>query len=333
MEFCFLGYYIATVIKTNQQVTKLARWLSIGLIFESVVAIAQFIKQASVGGVFYFFGERLFDGTTSGIANASINGSLMLRPYGTFPHPNVLAGFLLISLLFVFFTLKEQKELWSKRLATIAILLGSSALVLTLSRVANILWLFILLSTFLSQIGLFISGQKKKIIIFLGLIIFILFALWLSPLGSRLLQTSLTEESFVQRKELIAASAKLFVAHPFWGVGFGNFIPSVPSVQKVTVATFYLQPVHNIFLLVLTETGPVGLLFFVWLLVKTYRRLFRLIKKRKAAAPVCRLSIILLTIVLILGSFDHYFLTLQQGQLLMTLVTGLAWVKAEGKFE
>src|SRR5258708_5260679 len=70
----------------------------IGIIGESILAIAQFFNQGSLNGVLYFLGERTFTATTSGIANASVSGELILRPYGTFPHPNVLAGYLLISL-------------------------------------------------------------------------------------------------------------------------------------------------------------------------------------------------------------------------------------------
>ncbi|HEX8932217.1 MAG TPA: hypothetical protein VF810_03625, partial [Patescibacteria group bacterium] len=90
-EFVFVAYYVASVLKTSSALAKLALLLSCGVIFESLLAISQFLRQGSLGGIFYYFGERLFSGITPGIANASINGVLILRPYGTFSHPNVLA--------------------------------------------------------------------------------------------------------------------------------------------------------------------------------------------------------------------------------------------------
>ena len=100
LEFVFLGFYTAFNIKKLRLSTVLALF-SIGIIFESFLSILQYFHQGSIGGIFYFFGERTFNGQTPGIANASVNGELVLRPYGTFPHPNVLAGFLVIAMTLV----------------------------------------------------------------------------------------------------------------------------------------------------------------------------------------------------------------------------------------
>ena len=51
----------------------------------------EFIKQASLNGLFWWLGERTFTSSTPGIAKAVIDGRLLMRPYATFPHPNVLA--------------------------------------------------------------------------------------------------------------------------------------------------------------------------------------------------------------------------------------------------
>ncbi|MCL5970380.1 MAG: hypothetical protein M1450_02695 [Patescibacteria group bacterium] len=42
-----------------------------------------------------------------------------------------------------------------------------------------------------------------------------------------------------------------------------------------------------------------------------------------------RAKFIILVTVLVLGLFDHYFLTLQQGQLLFSLVLGIVWSRIE----
>ena len=112
---------------------------------QSLLVIAQFIKQGSLGGVFYFFGERFFTPATPGIANASINGELLFRPYGTFSHPNVLAGFLLISLISLLFSLPWDKGKFEKTFWAVTLLLGSSALLITMSRLAIVIWIVLLL--------------------------------------------------------------------------------------------------------------------------------------------------------------------------------------------
>jgi O-antigen ligase len=102
-------------------------------------------------------------------------------------------------------------------------------------------------------------------------------------------------------------------------VGKDNFIPALAPLQKPMPLGLYLQPVHNIFVLVLSETGIIGLIFFMWLLMSTVRR----IKKQD---QVLRISFfLLLLIIIVTGSFDHYWLTLQQGQLLFTTVIGFSW--------
>jgi hypothetical protein len=83
----------------------------------------------------------------------------------------------------------------------------------------------------------------------------------------------------------------------------------------------YLQPVHNIFVLITAETGVVGLLLFLWLWFATFRRI------TNYELRITGTLFSLLVIILITGSLDHYWLTLQQGQLLFATVIGLSWTK------
>ena len=69
------------------------------IIFESLLAMAQMAKSGSLNGIFYWLGERSFSFNTIGIAQMSVFGRGLIRAYGTFSHPNSLAGFLLVALL------------------------------------------------------------------------------------------------------------------------------------------------------------------------------------------------------------------------------------------
>jgi len=111
----------------------------------------------------------------------------------------------------------------------------------------------------------------------------------------------------------------MFKTSPLSGIGLNNFIVRLPEFWPMTGFTYWLQPVHNIYLLILTETGIVGLLIFVWLLILTYRRLLKTLTINHW--PL----IISLAAILLLGLVDHYWVTLQQTQLLLAVILGLAW--------
>lgn len=313
-ECLFLGYAISQTIFTEQLFKKALVALSLGTLFSSLLAIAQFISQGSLGGAFYYLGERTFTSQTPGIANASINGELLLRPYATFSHPNVLAGYLLCVLVLLLTSLSAIQKKVVRLLFAITILIGTCALFLTLSRVAIALWMLVILSSLLFvqkrvsiRIGLFTS-----VICLLGILFFA------TPLGTRFMQTQLSEESVVQREQLVSAAVYLIRLHPF-GVGLGNFLPVLSHLPADLYPSNFVQPVHNIFLLITVETGVIGICFFLALLFVTYRQLS--CQRNRSAFSLS----VVLTLLLIMGLFDHYLLTVQQGQLLFSAIIGLCW--------
>ena len=307
-EFIFFGAYSISVFKDKILFKKIIILLSIGVIFEGLLAIAQFFNSGSLGSILYFFGERAFNGQTPGIANASLAGQLILRPYATFPHPNVLAAFLLISLLFCFFIFTRALSIKEKIFFTTAIIIGSLSLVLTMSRVSLVVYLLLV-------IFLIFAKHQRKLVIFLIIIFIIIF---LSPIKFRFFDLNLNDTAVIQRQELTVSSLLMVKDNFFLGVGINNFLGNLPFYKNMS-SGFYLQPVHNIYLLVLAQTGIIGLIFFFWFLKKTFS--FLLKKKSK----IFILKILLLMSFLTLGLFDHYFLTLQQGQMLFALIFGFLW--------
>jgi O-antigen ligase len=130
--------------------------------------------------------------------------------------------------------------------------------------------------------------------------------------------TKLSDESLVQRQELVTQSLNMFWQSPVFGIGINNFFNNL-SIVSPKGNTFLIQPAHNIFLLVLSETGIVGLIAFLFILSKS---LLSILKKQNKYLLLCLLAIIFL------GMFDHYFLTLQQGQLLLSFVLGINLAKS-----
>ncbi len=300
-EFSLLAIYTS---KKIEDLKLLLIPLCFGIFFESSLAIAQHLNGGSLSGILYFFGERYFNSQTPGIANASVGGNLILRPYATFSHPNVLAGFLFIGMTIVLLLSSI-----SKFFKTFILGIGTVALILTFSRIAIAGWALLFF-------GKLFMEKRKNIFFLLGIAVFLI--LLLSPLGLRFAGISLSEESVQERIILSKAAFQMFLDKPLLGVGVNNFLTNLPFYEKPSGLIFYLQPVHNIFLLILSQTGILGFGFFVWFLIKTLKRFLGNNKLKKSL-------IVLFLEVMLLGFFDHYFLTLQQGQMLFALIIGLCW--------
>ena len=304
IEFVFLGFY---VFKEQYKINEIILPLSGAIIYSALIALAQFIKQGTVGGLFWWLGERNFSLITPGIAKTIIGGRLILRPYATFSHPNVLAGFILVSMVLIGLGIRRQG--FRKAITWFALILGGITIIFSFSRSV---WL---VGT-LVGLGLVVQNQWQKrkksalvttIVIVLLLISGFYYQIAL-PLSGR--------ETIWQRFSLAQVAIKMIRANPLSGIGFNNFIPQLPFYWQQFGTTYWLQPVHNIYLLILAETGFIGLLILFWLLGLTFRRLLRTGSWQ---------LILALSVVLSLGLFDHYWFTLQQSQLLLAVVFGLSW--------
>ncbi|PJE70175.1 hypothetical protein COU97_01100 [Candidatus Shapirobacteria bacterium CG10_big_fil_rev_8_21_14_0_10_48_15] len=289
-ELFFLGLYVAEKKFTRRL---LPAALSLAVVLTSLLAISQFFCQSSLGGWLYWLGERHFDISTPGIAKFDWQGRLLLRPYATFSHPNSLAGFLLVALILVAAKLKFWR--WP------VVAVGVVAIGLSFSR-----------ATWLAG-GLLLVFHLRRT----------------SPLrnaahASGGIYAFFASTSFLQRADLVKAAWQMIKAKPFWGVGLGNFIVRLPDFWQVAASTYWVQPVHNIFLLTAAETGLAGLAILLFFWGQTVRRV--------ATSPSFMILAALL-IIFFTGLFDHYWLTLQQNQLLLAVVFGLAWQAKTSKMK
>ena len=317
LEFSFVSFYTASSIKKYSQFIKIVKVLSIGILFESLLSIAQYFHQGSLNGIFYFFGERFITPGTLGAANASLNGALVLRPYGTFSHPNVLAGYLAVFMSALLFSIDFRKRRLTSCFFSLALTLSSVALFLTLSRVSIFVWLTVLLLYFFKKI----NTNKKAFFLSALFLLAVVLGIYFSPFQSRLLSIRVNDQAVTQRLELTRGAWSMFVKNPILGVGINNFLTNISLYQKPTGLSFFLQPVHNIFLLILSQAGVVGFLFFALFMKKT------LVKINGTNPKIKLLLFVLIYEIFALGFFDHYFLTLQQGQLILSFVLGISWTK------
>lgn len=275
-ELGFLGLYVYQDKKGLFD--RIQKPLLIAVSYSLLIAIIQIIKGGTLGGPLYFLGERSFNVMTPGIALVNIFGRNFLRPYATFSHPNVFAGFMLVS--FLIFLLKKNKIGITLSLLGVAVSCSLGA-----------------------YIALFCVLIFKKWHRFLFHIL-LYFSLVLPIFSSFLLSSGmLFPKTIEERFALSKTAGMMFSKSPLVGTGFGSSI----------VADRMFQPTHNIFLLLLAEVGVVGVSLFSYLIIKLLRN------KRESTADNWR---IIIFAILLTGIFDHYWLTLQQAQLLFAIVIG-----------
>src|SRR3989344_2825022 len=97
LEFVLLYFYVRSNLDKVFSFAGLLRALVFSGIFQSLIAISQYIKQESLG--LWFLGESPLHLGNQGIASFYVGSQLILRAYGTLPHPNVLAAFLFVTLI------------------------------------------------------------------------------------------------------------------------------------------------------------------------------------------------------------------------------------------
>lgn len=303
-EFVFFGYYLFS-LKGVDIKKQIMRPLGLSLLFFSSVGILQFIKQGTIGGLLYFLGERSFTASLPGIALVDIGGSQYLRAYSTFSHPNSLAGFLATGLILLAFS----KE--SRRFKMVVFTLGLAALLFSFSLGALLGLVVVLLFYLTVRILPKILKKGLLVIVFLAIVLSLAQTVYSR---SYLKADDLTEDVH-NRLVLAVAAGELSSSSPIWGVGLNNFIVRLPEIKSVAGFSVGRQPVHNIFLLALAEAGIPGLFLLTLLLTKAAST------AAKNGKILFGLAIIFMVVT---GLVDHYWLTLQQNQLLASLVLGLS---------
>jgi hypothetical protein len=281
-----------------------------GVAFQSLLAIYQFVFQKSFWG-YYLLGEPSL-ARPIGLAKITINGAEKLLPYATTAHPNVLAGFLALSLVVSLWLLPKtlgqisrQRAHWYLAGFALIFVLGSVALFLTFSLAA---WLSFVIGT-----SVWLLSRKRGVNLKLLTAIFsvmLVSILTLTPIIiNSLAQIGDDQPSIVRRDWLNQAAAAMTLDNPLTGVGLNQFTVFVENYTDWPEVVRFVQPAHHVGLLWLAETGLLGLTILIG--VGFYFRQYL-----KASLPM------LLTMAPILA-LDHYLLTLQAGQLMTAISLGL----------
>lgn len=319
-------------------------------LFQSIITVAQYLKQGSIG--LWLLGESPLSVDTTGVAVFIADGEKYLRAYGTTPHPNILAAWLFMAIFaFYFWYLylcgwgKEDKKpdlvfkydrdkIRSLVLEIIPLIFYTFLLFgffFTFSRVIIGLWVLSILILFAAALlkREFRQNEILKIrilnIFAVSVVVAAVFSLIYWPQVSSRIHISAQEEAVTQRVFYNKIAESTAVSNPLLGIGIGQFVPNFMSKFKNLPSNVF-QPVHNLYLLIASETGFLGLgSFFLFLLSVLYN--FYPVKSRETGAPrelFGGASYLLLSASLLLvGLFDHFLWTSQQGSFIFWMVLAL----------
>jgi O-antigen ligase len=284
----------------------------------SIQLIAGFIGFGLQSTAFLDFLNINWPGTLeSSVRGASVvqlpDGLRILRAYGTLPHPNLLGGFALFTLLGPAGLFLANKR--PNCAALILFGLGIVLIGLTFSRAA---WLGLLAFLFLLILKSEFLDRKR---LFLLILTFALTAfLTLYPLRdlvfTRISNAPVATEqlSAFGRGWLTEQAVDMIRQHPLTGVGIGSF---VIELSTYAIEGALIEPVHNILLLVGAELGILGPLLLAGMFPAIVVNIV------KAKSPQAILVSGTLAGLGIISLFDHYLWSLAPGRIMLALALGL----------
>lgn len=264
-------------LKGDRRIVKIAKTL---ILFEVLIAIFQFVSGSSIG--LNFLGESIFSAGMKGSNFLDISGNLYIRGYGTFPHPNILAGWLILMMTI----------LWKEKQGLPFIIVSSIGITFTFSRTG--IFLLVIFWAFY----IFDKLKEKRNIKFFSF----------SPILFTRVENLFKggDSAVIDRVNLFKESLAVFKNNWINGTGYNTFVRAMGENMPKTSESIWLnQPVHNVLLLSLCELGTLGT---VLLGIAYWRTFFMKGINIKSVE-----NIFVLLCLISIGMVDHYLFSLPQG--------------------
>lgn len=317
--------------KIDVQKTMIVFVSAIGM--QAVLGILQFVLQD--GFAMRLLGMSAHDAWEAGTSVLKLTSGRWLRAYGGMPHPNVLGGCLAVGMLFAFGGWMQARRAGVRYAYAVYFVTIFLALLCTFSRTA---WGGALLGG--SALFVWILLRKKVLkqmipimgMIFLALVVFV--SILSSCIFSRFDEGTITREGSIKDRVTLAREAiSVSREHLFFGSGagtetlavmrgeIGNALKNESEESNSPVSVWKYQPAHTVFLLILAETGIVGLFLFGGMVVLLAGRMVHVFRGENGHAVLAACSIFALFPFLFL---DHWLWTTHFGILLTAFLFGMA---------
>lgn len=277
--------------------------------FQAIIAILQFSTQSNLG--LSIIGESPITRYDPATARFFIDEIPIMRPYGTFSHPNILSAYLLTGLFF-------GVLLWNKIKKTIIYSLTALLILATLLSFSRVTVFALIISSFIYFIY-FMRGVKLQKYLTIFIVSFALILEVILFWAFRIFNI-LNDNSVNERIDGYITATKVFLDHPF-GVGFGLYTDYMDKISNTKLLPWEYSPPHNIFFLFLNEVGFIGLIALVSITIICILKIKKknLVFQDKGEIHIWRVYILLTISFLLIGMFDHFLFSLEPGRYLMII--------------
>jgi O-antigen ligase len=261
LESCLVYFYVANMVRTRQDVVFVVLLLLIGCLLESLIMIV--LRFTGMPSTIWGIPAHIYIYTDERERLMRIGGTV-----GSYNFAAAYLSILLTSAASILFTNLGRVHKW---LAIAVLGLGGVGLVFTLSRGA---WMALALSiTLLCWLGSRHAGLSLKTPIAVLLILSLLYLPFHAAISARLFGDD--SGSAESRVPLMRLAFRIIEDNPLLGVGANNFTVVMDRYLTSDFREGWLFAVHNKYLLVLSETGMVGLLAFLAFLLDALRKGWR----------------------------------------------------------
>jgi hypothetical protein len=295
---------------------------------QGLIALTQFSFQNSLG--LKWIGESILSIDTVGVAKIVSDGLTLIRGYGTFPHANILAGFLVISTLLNIYLLNkssqhkstDSKLKPSEILLYIMLFINTFGLFISFSR-GGILALGVAIFFILSKLAL--NKQYiplRKIIVSCGTAFAISIAILFPFLSSRV---TVSDQASHERTLYNSIGVELIKNNPVMGQGLGQSLLHMKQIADtsfgVVLNPWEIQPIHNYWLISAADLGIGSIILLVLLMIPV----IGLFKSLSETRDYWKLTLASIWVgFLCLFMIDHYFYTVWSTEVLLWVLVGIA---------
>ncbi|MFZ1626707.1 MAG: hypothetical protein WAT81_02790 [Candidatus Moraniibacteriota bacterium] len=263
--------------------------LLLSVFIQFLIASYQVVNGSSIG--LNFLNESVLSLNGINIAKSHIASTLILRGYGTFPHPNVLSAYLIYFIIFI--NVFSNKLFHVKQyFKYLALVISFSTVLLTQSKVSMV-FVFVYGIYFITKKYQFKKMFHVEYMVLISLMLVLLYSTFQIDINNSV-KTRIEQYKFQE----VGKNLSLF------GSGLGTYRLTYDTVDK---QWWNFEPVHFVPVLFLKELGVLLTLFTLICIIMKYKDVPRGTIKSHF------LSIVFLTYIL---STDHYAWDIYQGMFL-----------------
>lgn len=281
---------------------------------QTILLFWQWCQQRVTASTWLGMAEQL--PANAGVPVVLTTAGRWLRPFGSFPHPNITAGWLVVCLLAGTCLWLSVYKHWQRRVLLISNSVLTLGLLLTFSRSAVIVLLSCSLVLLLWQRRL-LWPIITPLLLTLVVVIILFHSFWFSRV---------TATDYVERTSITTRVTELnqswSVIQTYWprGIGIGNY----PSWQSQVVGE-PVEPVHVVLLLLTAELGVLGTVVWLIWLVSAYLPAIHQARRHIVShlSPEIAVLTLLSLSMFLLGFFDHYTWTMPSLLFVWMLLLGM----------